>query len=377
MPWQRDMPHRTRSQRCRSPYPRNRRLDKRGLTRRPRGRQSPAIDETALWTTRESAPLQTLVAGWRTATVDGCHCAARLPPCPGAEAVCVCEEAEHHECGHVRQLRRHTSLVRCDEQSAVFAQNLREAMGGVSYGSHKLGYVLVHRHGRWVSRVVACDSHAVGSPAMCQGVLADVLVHEVERPLGVVIDPTAVASRTARLPGRFRSGRDRQPPSPKSQGRRTMQPASHGKSQPSDRRAALAEKRRSRSDARAEASRDPRDKAKAGLLEAQSPDDERERPPERHLMPAPGPATASRVRPPQPSGRGALPSEGSQRDEWDAYVTLGRTTATNAGSPTWREPHGHGVPIGVVRFTPAPSVAGSGRPTASELPALAGGVSDG
>ena len=111
-------------------------------------------------------------------------------------------------------------------------------------------------------------------------------------------------------------------------------------------------KRRSGSDVRAEASRDPCDKAKAELLEAQSPDDERERPPERHPIPAPCPATASRVRPTQPSGRGALPSEGNQGDEWDAYVTLGRMTATNAGSPTGREPHGHGVPIVVVRFTP-------------------------
>ena len=34
----------------------------------------------------------------------------------------------------------------------------------------------------------------------------------------------------------------------------------------------------------------------------------------------------------QPSGRGALPSEGNQGDEWDAYVTLGRATGTNAGS---------------------------------------------
>ena len=59
-----------------------------------------------------------------------------------------------------------------------------------------------------------------------------------------------------------------------------------------------------------------------------------------------------RSRPSQPSERGALPSEGNQGDEWDAYVTLGRLTATNAGSPTGREPHGHGVPIVVVRFTP-------------------------
>ncbi len=114
----------------------------------------------------------------------------------------------------------------------------------------------------------------------------------------------------------------------------------------------MSGKRRSGSDVRAEASRDPRDMAKAELLEAQSPDDERERPPERHPRPAPCPATASRVRRSQPSGHGALPNEGNQGDDWDAYVMLGRTTATNAGSPTGREPHGHGVPIVVVRVTP-------------------------
>jgi hypothetical protein len=32
----------------------------------------------------------------------------------------------------------------------------------------------------------------------------------------------------------------------------------------------------------------------------------------------------------------------------DAYVTLGRTTGTNAGSPTGREPYGDGVPVVVV-----------------------------
>ena len=53
----------------------------------------------------------------------------------------------------------------------------------------------------------------------------------------------------------------------------------------------------------------------------------------------------------QPLGRGALPSEGNQGDECAAYVTLGRTTGTNAGSPTGREPHGDGVPIVVVGAT--------------------------
>ena len=55
---------------------------------------------------------------------------------------------------------------------------------------------------------------------------------------------------------------------------------------------------------------------------------------------------------PQPPERGALPSEGNQGDEWDAYVVLGRITGTNAGSPAGREPHGDGVPIVVVRVTP-------------------------
>ena len=35
-------------------------------------------------------------------------------------------------------------------------------------------------------------------------------------------------------------------------------------------------------------------------------------------------------------------------DEWDAYVTLSRTTRTNVGSPTGREPYGDGVPVVVV-----------------------------
>ena len=50
----------------------------------------------------------------------------------------------------------------------------------------------------------------------------------------------------------------------------------------------------------------------------------------------------------QPSGCGALPSEGNQGDEWDAYVTLGRTTGTNAGSISGREPQGDGVLVVVV-----------------------------
>ena len=38
-----------------------------------------------------------------------------------------------------------------------------------------------------------------------------------------------------------------------------------------------------------------------------------------------------------------MSNEGIQGDEWDAYVTLLRTTGTNAGSPTERELYGDGV----------------------------------
>ena len=47
-----------------------------------------------------------------------------------------------------------------------------------------------------------------------------------------------------------------------------------------------------------------------------------------------------------------MPSEGIQGDEWDAYVTLERTTRTNAGSPAGRESYGDGVPVVVVGVRP-------------------------
>ena len=53
----------------------------------------------------------------------------------------------------------------------------------------------------------------------------------------------------------------------------------------------------------------------------------------------------------QPLERGAMPSEGIQGDEWGAYVTLLRTTRTNAGSPVGREPYGDGVLIVLVGVT--------------------------
>src|SRR5260370_38336793 len=55
--------------------------------------------------------------------------------------------------------------------------------------------------------------------------------------------------------------------------------------------------------------------------------------------------------PVQPSGCGAMHNEGIQGDEWGAYVTLRRTTRTNAGSLAGREPQGDGVPIVVVGVT--------------------------
>jgi len=47
-----------------------------------------------------------------------------------------------------------------------------------------------------------------------------------------------------------------------------------------------------------------------------------------------------------------MPSEGIQGDEWDAYVTLERTTETNVGSPTGCEPYGDGGPVVVAGATP-------------------------
>jgi hypothetical protein len=84
--------------------------------------------------------------------------------------------------------------------------------------------------------------------------------------------------------------------------------------------------------------RDPRDMAKAELPEPQSPDDVRKRPSARHLMPTSRPALGMMEGPAPPSGRRAMPNEGIQGDEWGAYVRLGRTTRTNAGSPVGREP---------------------------------------
>ena len=70
------------------------------------------------------------------------------------------------------------------------------------------------------------------------------------------------------------------------------------------------------------ASRDPRDRAKAGLPESQSPGDGRSHPPE--MTPGAGavPCPGFVPWPGQPPGRRAMPSEGIEGDEWDAYLTL-------------------------------------------------------
>ena len=55
----------------------------------------------------------------------------------------------------------------------------------------------------------------------------------------------------------------------------------------------------------------------------------------------------------QPPECGATPSEGVEGDEWGAYVTLLRTTGTNAGSPVGRESYGDGGLVGVDRLIEA------------------------
>ena len=63
---------------------------------------------------------------------------------------------------------------------------------------------------------------------------------------------------------------------------------------------------------------DPRDMAKAGLPEAQSPEGARCTPAGK--TPGTGAASCGRVREAcAPPGAGAMPSEGIEGDEWDAY----------------------------------------------------------
>jgi hypothetical protein len=110
-------------------------------------------------------------------------------------------------------------------------------------------------------------------------------------------------------------------------------------------------KRRPSSGVRGGASRDPRDMAKAGLPD--SPIPRRRKVPSAGTTPETGATLCGGIVEGslQPPERGALPSEGNQGDEWAAYVTLGRMTGTNAGSPTGREPQGDGVPVVVAGAT--------------------------
>ena len=99
------------------------------------------------------------------------------------------------------------------------------------------------------------------------------------------------------------------------------------------------------------ASWDPRDMAKAGLPESQSPVDGRSHPSEidarSRRRALPGFSAMAWA----PSERGAMPSEGIEGDEWDAYLTLSRTARTNMGSPTGRESYGDGGPVVVAGVT--------------------------
>jgi hypothetical protein len=76
--------------------------------------------------------------------------------------------------------------------------------------------------------------------------------------------------------------------------------------------------RRSCSNARSDASRDPCDMAKAGLPEPQSPDDENGTSAGKAFVTGATPCTSIITRPVHPPGCGAIPSEGMQGDEWGA-----------------------------------------------------------
>ena len=110
----------------------------------------------------------------------------------------------------------------------------------------------------------------------------------------------------------------------------------------------LPGKRRSCPGAWGEASRDPRDMAKAGLLEAESPEDEKAHPPERHLLPAPCSSMAFL------QGRRNL--RGMERCPARAMKEMSRTPKSRSDvrqgrtrdQPSGREPQGDGVPIVVV-----------------------------
>jgi hypothetical protein len=91
---------------------------------------------------------------------------------------------------------------------------------------------------------------------------------------------------------------------------------------------------------------------KLDLPESQSPDDGTWRPPERHMLPAPRSATASFA--------GCRNLRGVERCPVRAIKEMSGAPKSRSDvqqrrtrdQPTGREPHGDGVPIVVVRFTP-------------------------
>jgi len=111
-------------------------------------------------------------------------------------------------------------------------------------------------------------------------------------------------------------------------------------------------KRRSCPGVRGEVSRDPRDMAKAGLPESQSPDDETMRPSERHPIPTPCSATAWEDGHRNLRSMERCPTRAIKEMSGTPTSRSIRTTETNAGS-TLRvaRPEGDGVLVVVVGVT--------------------------
>jgi hypothetical protein len=118
-----------------------------------------------------------------------------------------------------------------------------------------------------------------------------------------------------------------------------------------ERNSSMPGKRQSCSGVRGEVSRDPCDMAKAGLPEAESPEDAKIRPPERHSIPAPRSVTASFACRCNLRGVERCPvrviKEMSRTPKSRSDVQQGRTR----DQPSGREPQGDGVPIVVVGAT--------------------------
>jgi hypothetical protein len=119
-----------------------------------------------------------------------------------------------------------------------------------------------------------------------------------------------------------------------------------------ERNSSMPGKRQSCSGVRGEVSRDPCDMAKAGLPEAESPEDVKKHPPERHTIPAPRSVTAFFVGCRNLRGVGRCPvrviKEMSRTPKSHSDVQQGRTR----DQPSGREPQGDGVPIVVVGVAP-------------------------